>query len=131
MLFTIWEEGIIMKTIRIFLLMLVLLVMVSSSVLAYNSLRIRNDTGKTIAHLYFAHAESDSWGPDRLNGYWRNGQIITLDVSKYRYWLFQIVFTDGQPITWNKNPIDTSRIYNMTLSKENNGDYCYYYNGEW
>lgn len=120
-----------MKAIRIFFATIMLMLMISSSALAYSSLRMRNDTGQTIKYLYFNHAESKSWGPNRLNGYWYNGQIITVDVSNYRYWLLQIGFINGQYITWNKEPVDTSRVYNVIINRESNGDYYLYYNGKW
>lgn len=100
---------------------------VNNTAFAYDSLKMLNSTGKTIYYVYLSPSH-EGWGPDRLNGVWHNGNTLTLKVPKWQYWDLKIVFKDGQEAFWTNKAIDTTAVYNLTISRNNSGGYTLHFN---
>ena len=116
-----------MKAAKILLAAVLLLLAAHSTAFAYDNLKMLNSTGNTIFFVYLAPSSSKSWGSDRLSGVWQNGNTLTLNVPKHRYWDLKIVFKGGAKAEFTKG-IDTTQVYMLTITRNNEGGYTLHYN---
>ena len=121
--------GIAMKRAAIVCLSLITMFLVLSSsqtAFAYDTLKMLNSTGKTIYNVYLA-PKDQGWKNDRLEGVWHTGATLTLNVPNYRLWALKLRFKDGEEVYFQKY-IDTTQVYNLTISRNNSGGYTLHYN---
>ena len=116
--------------VRICLMSILLMLLVSGSALAYDSLKMYNETGRTIVAVYLFPAYSSACGPDRLSEVWNHGNSLTIPVPTKRYWDLRIRFDNGDSREWSGSGhhIDTVNVYNLKIAPSGGGRYTLYYN---
>lgn len=83
---------------------------------------IDNDTDHNILSIYISSSGSDTWGPDRLNGYLNSGEStkFTFTNCDSAYWDIKVVYRDNKPAAvWNR--INLKKVYKLVLRDNASG----------